>query len=104
MQMLMTLEHGLSTTTTFIGSDMPKAETIIIDELINVKDFINNIKHISETKRIDYLDAVMLYCEETGLEIETAAAFIRSNPKIKAQIRSAAEDQNYFPKSAQLPI
>lgn len=83
---------------------MAQDPDMIIDELINVKDFIEKIRWIVETKKIDYLDAVMLYCEETGLEIETAASFIKGNPKIKAAVYEAAEEQRYFPKTSKLPI
>jgi Phage late-transcription coactivator len=76
----------------------------LINNLINVKDFIKNIEDIAEQKRIDYLDAVIVYCQQTGLEIETAASFIKSNAKLKARIKTDAENQSYLPKTAKLPI
>jgi hypothetical protein len=75
-----------------------------INVIINVQDFLQKIEMIAKERRIDYLDAVLYYCEHTGLEIETAAELIRKNPKIKSRVRQDAENNGFFPKSAKLPI
>lgn len=75
-----------------------------LNTLLNLKDFLDKIESIAIEKRVDYIDAVVLYCEKTGLEIETAAKLIRSNAKMKARIKNDAENLNYFPKSAKLPL
>jgi hypothetical protein len=75
-----------------------------LNTILNLKDFIEKIETIAIEKRIDYIDAVVLYCEKTGLEVETAAKLIRSNAKMKARIKTDAENLNYFPKSAKLPL
>jgi hypothetical protein len=75
-----------------------------ITQLINVQDFLQKIEAISVEKRIDFMDAVLWYCENTGLEIETAAELIRKNAKFKARIKADAENNGYFPKTAKLPI
>ena len=75
-----------------------------ITQLINVQDFLQRIDSIAAEKRIDYMDAVIWYCDSTGLEIETAAELIRKNAKFKARIKNDAENGGYFPKTAKLPI
>jgi hypothetical protein len=75
-----------------------------INSLINVQDFLQKIEKIAEEKRIEYLDAVLYYCDQTGLEIETAAELIKKNAKFKARVRQDAESAGYFPKTAKLPI
>jgi hypothetical protein len=42
--------------------------------------------------------------EKNGIEIETAASLIKSSSKIKAKIQNEAEEMNYLPRSAKLPI
>lgn len=79
-------------------------EEQLVDSIINVQDFLQKIEQIAEDKRIEILDAVLYYCDQTGLEIETAAELIRKNAKFKARVRSDAENAGYFPKSAKLPI
>jgi hypothetical protein len=75
-----------------------------INQLINVQDFLQKIELIAKEKRLDYMDAVLWYCSNSGLEIETAAELIRKNAKIKARIKQDAENNGYFPKTAKLPI
>lgn len=75
-----------------------------INQLINVQDFLLKIETIAKEKRLDYMDAVLWYCSNSGLEIETAAELIRKNAKIKARIKQDAENSGYFPKTAKLPI
>lgn len=75
-----------------------------INTIINVQDFIETIEEIVEAKRMEYLDAVLYYCQHTGLEIETAAELIKKNAKLKARVRVDAEGAGYFPKTAKLPI
>ena len=75
-----------------------------INTIINVQDFIQTIEEIVEAKRMEYLDAVLYYCQHTGLEIETAAELIKKNAKLKARVRVDAEGAGYFPKTAKLPI
>ena len=75
-----------------------------INAMINVQDFIQTIERIAEEKRMEYLDAILYYCQQTGLEVETAAELIKKNAKFKARVRVDAESAGYFPKTAKLPI
>jgi len=53
---------------------------------------------------IPYIDAVVMYCEETGFEIETAAKLVSG--VLKSKIKLEAEDLHYLKKSntSQLPL
>jgi hypothetical protein len=75
-----------------------------INSIINVQDFLEKIEEIAAAKRMETLDAVLYYCAQTGLEIETAAELIKKNAKMKAKVRVDAESAGYFPKTAKLPI
>jgi hypothetical protein len=75
-----------------------------INQLINVQDFLLKIEQIAKEKRLDHMDAVLWYCSNSGLEIETAAELIRKNAKMKARIKNEAENSGYFPKTAKLPM
>lgn len=72
--------------------------------ILNVQDFIGIIEKIVDEKKIDYFEAVMYYCDKTGLEIESAAEMIKSNAKMKAKIKNDAEQSGYLPKTSRLPI
>jgi hypothetical protein len=69
-----------------------------------LKDFQREIEQLAFEKRIEFMDAVLLYCEQTGMEIEVAGSLIKSSAKMKARIQDEAEALNYFPKTTKLPI
>lgn len=69
-----------------------------------LKDFQREIERLAFEKRIDFMDAVIMYCETTGMEIESAGALIKTSAKMKARIQDEAEALNFFPKTTKLPI
>lgn len=69
-----------------------------------LKDFQREIDQLAFEKRIDFMEAVLLYCELTGMEIEVAGSLIKSSAKMKARIQDEAEALNFFPKTSKLPI
>lgn len=80
------------------------ADDIEVNGLIDSKAFAEQIELIVKEKRLDYIDAVVYYCEKNSIDIETAADLIKSNTKLKVKVRLSAEDNNYLPKTATLPI
>lgn len=62
------------------------------------------IEELVESKRIPYMDAIVLYCEKTGLEVELAAKMVSG--ALKSKIKKEAEILNFLPKSNtnKLPI
>jgi hypothetical protein len=70
----------------------------------SIKDFQREVEQLAFEKRIDFMEAVLLYCETTGMEIESAGQLIKTSAKMKAKIQDEAEALNYFPKTTKLPI
>jgi len=79
-------------------------QEITINNLINIEDFLEEIERIVCDKHVDHIDAVVYYCQRTGMEIETAADLIKKNAKIKAKVKTDAENTGYLPKTAKLPL
>jgi hypothetical protein len=69
-----------------------------------ITNFSMKIEELVWMKDISYMDAVVLYCEETGFEVELAAKLISG--ALKSKIKLEAESLNFLPKSntAKLPI
>ena len=65
-------------------------------------EFFTKIQTIVQETRLSYMDAILYYCDQNGMEPETAAQLV--NTKLKAQIREEAEVLNFLPKTAKLPI
>ena len=78
-----------------IVSDFPE---IPFNPVKSVKDFQDEIDKLVKNKGMEYIEAVVYFCETTGLEIESAASLIRSSAKMKAVIQNEAENLNYLPR------
>ena len=65
--------------------------------------FAKSIEEYVANTKYNYIEAVVEYCKETGLEIEVAASLINSN--LKSKIENVALDNNMLKeKGARLPI
>jgi hypothetical protein len=53
---------------------------------------------------MEYIDAVVMWCERNKLEVETAAYWIRKDSTMKAKIQAEAENMNILKRGAQLPL
>lgn len=69
-----------------------------------ITTFSLSIETLAKTKEMSYMDAIIQYCSDTGLEIELAAKLISTS--LKAKIAIEAEELNFLPKSntAKLPV
>jgi hypothetical protein len=66
--------------------------------------FAHDIEELVWEKDISYIEAICLYCETNGLEIETASDLVRKNDLLKSHIEEEAEGLNYLEKKARLPV
>ena len=69
-----------------------------------IMTFSLTIEKLAKEKNTSYMDAIILYCEQTGFEIEVAAKLISG--ALKSKIKMEAEELHFLPKSntAKLPI
>ena len=75
-----------------------------MDKKDEILSFAMNIEKLVKEKGVGYIDAVILYCEQTGLETEVASKLIAGT--LKSKIKIEAEGLNFLPKSTtrRLPI
>jgi hypothetical protein len=67
-------------------------------------EFAAEIEELVRIHNLEYIDAVVLYCERNNLEIESAASLIRLNANMKAKVQTEAENLRFLPKVSRLPI
>lgn len=67
-------------------------------------EFPSEIEKLVRDNEIEYMEAVILWCERNGLEVEFAGELIRRNSVLKSKIQLEAENLNFMKKSARLPI
>lgn len=65
-------------------------------------EFYIKIQNLVNDTKLSYMDAILYYCEQNAMEPESIAQLV--NGKLKAQIREEAEELNFFPKTAKLPL
>lgn len=66
-------------------------EGLKINSLISSEEFINNIEKFIADNNISYIDAIVEYCNRNNIEIETAAAIIKSSSSIKGKIQKEGQ-------------
>jgi hypothetical protein len=69
------------------------------DEMFKFQQEIENL--VAETD-YNYMEAIVEYCNMTGMEIELASTLV--NKDLKSKIAIDAENLNMLPKAARLPI
>ena len=64
-------------------------------DVLTQSSFAIIVENIVKEKNIPYLEAVILYCEDNNLEVESAARLLTSKKnKIRQSIESEASDLN----------
>lgn len=66
--------------------------------------FAQDIENIVKVSKINYIDAIVTYCEENSIEIETVSKLI-SKP-LKEKLKNDAIELNFLKKTtrAKLPL
>jgi hypothetical protein len=72
----------------------------------SVKDPEQFHREIEErvSKGMEYLEAIVSYCEDNGLEIESVVSLMKQGSILRAKLQHEAEGLNLIEKSAILPI
>jgi len=70
--------------------------------MLTKKRFQVMIEEFVRAKKVSYMDAIVLLCEENNIEIEDAAKHI--SPVIKNKLEAEAMNLNLLPRGSQLPI
>ena len=79
-------------------------DDVVVGKGLTTEAFTREVEKIVIKYNIEYMDAVIFFCEKNNIEIETAASIIKSNLKIKSKLQLEAENLNFLPKSAKLPF
>lgn len=79
-------------------------DDIVFEKVLTTERFIKDIENLVSKYNLDYMDAVVHYCEKNNVEIEQAGMIIRNNIRIKSKLQAECEDLNFLPKRAKLPL
>ena len=79
-------------------------DDVIAMKTVTTERFIKEINQIVSRNGSDYMDAVIHFCEKNSIEIESIASIIKNNVNIKSKLQAQAEELNFLPKRAKLPL
>lgn len=65
---------------------------------------LEKIEEIRKNDKIDYISAIVFYCEKNDIELERIASYIKKDVVFTSRIREEAEDLNFLEKTSRLPL
>jgi len=69
-----------------------------------ISNFRSDIYTMIKERDMDFIDAVVHWCDINKIEIELAASLVKTDPNILHEIQLDAESLNYLKKTARLPL
>jgi hypothetical protein len=81
-----------------LGNMESKVKTIINDKFLCSQKFAQDIEYIVKISKTSYIDAIIEYCEQNNIEIETVPKLI-SKP-LKEKIKCEATKLNFLKKTS----
>jgi hypothetical protein len=81
-----------------------KVKEEIDSKFLCPQKFAQDVEKIAKDSRVNYIDAIVTYCEENSIEIETVSKLI-SKP-LKEKLKHDATELNFLKKTtrAKLPL
>ena len=103
-----TLNYSPNTLENLLGINFNNMNDKLKDELnskfLCPQRFAQDIEKIVKESKINYIDAIVTYCEENSIEIETVSKLV-SKP-LKEKLKNDATELNFLKKTtrAKLPL
>lgn len=69
-----------------------------------IKNFSSEIYSMIKEKDMDYIDAVVHWCDLYQIDVELAASLVKLDPNLLCEVQFDAENLNYLKKTARLPV
>jgi len=66
--------------------------------------FATDIEKLVNEDQLNYLDAIIHWCEKKQIEPENVAQLVSSNLNLKRKLQNEAENLNFIPRSTRIAI
>jgi len=73
-------------------------------KLISANQFATDIESMRCDGKLEYVDAIVTWCEKNGVEVEYAASIVKKDPVLRSKLQVEAEDMNIVKKTMKLPF
>ena len=71
---------------------------------VTSNSFYMDVENLCKSKNLEYIDAVVYWCEQHNVEVEFVAQLIKKDQALKSKIQAEAENLNILKRGARLPI
>jgi hypothetical protein len=71
---------------------------------VTANSFMQDIEKLCRTKNMEYIEAIIHWCDQNKLEVEFAASMIKKDLVMRSKVQVEAENLNVLKKPAKLPI
>jgi selenophosphate synthetase-related protein len=71
---------------------------------LQYEEFLSEIHNLAKNPDSNYIDAIVNYAEQHGIEIESLAEVIRKNPNLRSRVQDEAEELFMLERTAKLPV
>lgn len=65
---------------------------IKINKVVSIANLTESIDLLVKKHKLSYIDAIVAYCEQNSIEVETAAALIKSSSRLKSKVEAEGLD------------
>lgn len=83
-------------------ADDPKLTEALNDKFISKEKFAEGVEALVKQTQMNYIDAIVEYCQVNGIEVESVSKLI-SKP-LKERLRVDAMELNYIRKTTQAKL
>lgn len=77
---------------------------IEIKSITTLSQFTEDIQLLVKQHNMNYLEAIIAWCEEKNIDVEQVVPLIKKSSVIKAKLETDASDLNLLESSSKLPI
>lgn len=72
--------------------------------IFDITKFTKDIERMREKNKVEYIDAIVTWCEKNKFEVEYVASIVKKDPVLKSKLQVEAENMNIIKKTATLPF
>lgn len=76
---------------------------MIVDDT-EKRSLFTEIEKLRKADNLEYIDAIVAYCEQNDIDVELIGKIISNNPLMKSKVTIEAEEYNYIKKTSRLPL
>ena len=75
-----------------------------MESISKTTSFSSDVYELIKEKDMNYIDAIIHWCDTNSIDVEFAASLVKRNPNLLCEVQFDAESLNYLKKTARLPI